>query len=121
MFDTGKCALLTGATGGIGETWPGRCRAGRNHSAVGNAAAEARRGRGQDRRRVHILPCDLRDRTQVCALVAQTEADMGQLDILVNNAGITRDNLFMRMKDEEWDEVIAINLTSIFTLCRAAL
>jgi len=68
-----------------------------------------------------VLPCDLRDRAQVAGLVPQAEAAMGQLDILVNNAGVTKDNLFMRMKDEEWDEVIAINLTSIFILCRSAL
>ena len=123
MFDlTGKCALVTGASGGIGE-----------------AVAEALHGQGATvalsgtRRqkleevatrlgsRVHVLPCDLRDRAQVSALVGQAEAAMGQLDILVNNAGVTKDNLFMRMKDEEWDEVIAINLTSVFVLCRGAL
>ena len=71
--------------------------------------------------RAHVLPCDLRDRAQVAGLVAQAEAAMGQLDILVNNAGVTKDNLFMRMKDEEWDDVIAVNLTSAFVLCRAAL
>ena len=71
--------------------------------------------------RVHVLPCDLKDRAQVTALVPQAEAAMGQLDILVNNAGITKDNLFMRMKDDEWDDVIAVDLTSVFLLCRAAL
>ncbi|MGA9548578.1 MAG: 3-oxoacyl-[acyl-carrier-protein] reductase [Rhodomicrobium sp.] len=123
MFDlTGKCALVTGASGGIGE-----------------AVAEALHGQGATvalsgtRRqkleevatrlgsRVHVLPCDLRDRAQVSALIGQAEAAMGQFDILVNNAGVTKDNLFMRMKDEEWDEVIAINLTSVFVLCRGAL
>ncbi|MGA9766241.1 MAG: 3-oxoacyl-ACP reductase FabG, partial [Rhodomicrobium sp.] len=71
--------------------------------------------------RAHVLPCDLRERAQVAGLVSQAEAAMGQLDILVNNAGVTKDNLFMRMSDEQWDEVIAINLTSAFVLCRAAL
>ncbi len=71
--------------------------------------------------RTHVLPCNLRDREQVANLVAQAEAALGHLDILVNNAGVTRDNLFMRMKDDEWDDVIAINLTSAFILCRAAL
>ncbi len=61
------------------------------------------------------------DRTAVANLAAQAESAVGTLDIVVNNAGITRDNLFMRMKDEEWDEVIAVNLTATFVLCRAAL
>jgi 3-oxoacyl-[acyl-carrier protein] reductase len=123
MFDlTGKCALVTGASGGIGE-----------EIAValhGQGATVALSGTRRDRldalaakigSRVHVLPCDLRDRAQVANLVAEAEAAMGQLDILVNNAGVTKDNLFMRMRDEEWDEVIAINLTSAFILCRAAL
>ncbi len=71
--------------------------------------------------RAHILPCDLRDRAQLANLIGQAESAMGQLDVLINNAGITKDNLFMRMRDEEWDEVIAVNLTSAFILCRAAL
>jgi 3-oxoacyl-[acyl-carrier protein] reductase len=123
MFDlTGKCALVTGASGGIGE-----------EIAValhGQGATVALSGTRRDKlnavaakigSRVHVLPCDLRDRAQVANLVAEAEAAMGQLDILVNNAGVTKDNLFMRMRDEEWDEVIAINLTSAFILCRAAL
>ena len=68
-----------------------------------------------------MLPCDLADAAAVEALVPAAEAAMGSLDILVNNAGVTRDNLFMRMKDEEWDTVIAVNLTAAFRLSRACL
>jgi 3-oxoacyl-[acyl-carrier protein] reductase len=123
MFDlTGKCALVTGASGGIGEEIA--------IALHGQGATVALSGTRRERldavtakigARVHVLPCDLRDRAQVANLVPQAEAAMGRLDILVNNAGVTKDNLFMRMKDEEWDEVIAINLTSAFILCRAAL
>jgi 3-oxoacyl-[acyl-carrier protein] reductase len=69
--------------------------------------------------RVHVLPCDLADKAQVGNLIDQAVAKLGRLDILVNNAGLTRDNLFMVMKDEQWDEVIAVNLTSTFMLMRA--
>ena len=71
--------------------------------------------------RVFVLPCDLRDRPAVAQLADTAEKTLGQVDILVNNAGITHDNLFMRMKDEEWDDVIAVNLTSVFTLTRGIL
>ena len=68
-----------------------------------------------------VLPCDLADRVAVEALVPAAEAAMGGVDILVNNAGITRDNLFIRMRDEEWDDVLAVNLTAAFRLSRAVL
>jgi 3-oxoacyl-[acyl-carrier protein] reductase len=71
--------------------------------------------------RVHVVPANLADTAEVEALVPAAEEAMGGLDILVNNAGITRDNLFMRMKDEEWDAVLAVNLTSAFRLSRAAV
>ena len=71
--------------------------------------------------RVFVLPCDLRDRAAVAQLADEAEKALGQVDILVNNAGITHDNLFMRMKDEEWDDVIAVNLTSVFVLTRGIL
>jgi 3-oxoacyl-[acyl-carrier protein] reductase len=123
MFDlTGKCALVTGASGGIGEAI-----AAAMHAQGATVALSGTRREKLDElaaklgSRAHVLPCDLRDRAQVAGLVAQAEAAMGQLDILVNNAGVTKDNLFMRMKDEEWDDVIAVNLTSAFVLCRAAL
>jgi 3-oxoacyl-[acyl-carrier protein] reductase len=123
MFDlTGKCALVTGASGGIGEAIAAAL-----HGQGATVALSGTRREKLDEvaaklgGRVHVLPCDLRDRAQVAALVQQAEAAMGQVDILVNNAGVTKDNLFMRMKDEEWDDVLAINLTSAFILCRAAL
>ena len=107
MFDlTGKCALVTGASGGIGEAI-----AAAMHAQGATVALSGTRREKLDElaaklgSRVHVLPCDLRDRAQVAALVGQAEAAMGQLDILVNNAGVTKDNLFMRMKDEEWDDV----------------
>ncbi|MFY9641684.1 MAG: 3-oxoacyl-[acyl-carrier-protein] reductase [Rhodomicrobium sp.] len=123
MFDlTGKCALVTGASGGIGEAI-----AAAFHGQGATVALSGTRREKLDEvaaklgSRAHVLPCDLRERAQVAGLVSQAEAAMGQLDILVNNAGVTKDNLFMRMSDEQWDEVIAINLTSAFVLCRAAL
>jgi 3-oxoacyl-[acyl-carrier protein] reductase len=123
MFDlTGKCALVTGASGGIGEAI-----AAEMHAQGATVAISGTRREKLDElaaklgSRAHVLPCDLRDRVQVTALVGQAEAAMGQVDILVNNAGVTKDNIFMRMKDEEWDDVLAINLTSAFILCRAAL
>ncbi len=71
--------------------------------------------------RVFVLPCDLRDRPAVVQLAKTAEELLGQVDIIVNNAGITHDNLFMRMKDEEWDDVIAVNLSSVFILTRGIL
>lgn len=123
MFDlTGKAALVTGASGGIGEAIL-RClhESGANVAISGTRAERLQELAGEFSERVHVLPCDLRDRDAVNALAAQAEEALGQIDILVNNAGITHDNLFMRMKDEEWDDVIAVNLTSVFVLIRAAL
>ena len=121
MFDlSGKTALVTGATGGIGEAI---ARA--FHTA---GATVALSGRKVDKlealaqelgERVHVVPCDLADRAQVAKLIDEAVAKLGRLDILVNNAGLTKDNLFMVMKDEQWDDVIAVNLTSTFMLCRA--
>lgn len=122
MFDlTGKNALVTGATGGIGEAIARTLHArgatvsisGRREDKLNELAADL----GE---RVHVLPCDLADKEQVGALVDQAIKAMGSLDILVNNAGLTKDNLFMVMKDEQWDDVIAVNLTSTFMLMRAA-
>ena len=123
MFDlTGKKALVTGASGGLGSAIARAFHAqgaivtlsGTRAEALAELAAEL----GSN---VHIAACNLADKAQVDALVPTAEAAMGGLDILVNNAGVTRDNLFMRMKDAEWDDVIAINLTSGFRLARAAL
>ena len=122
MFDLGgMTALVTGASGGIG-------------SAVARALAQqgARLALSGTRCEVLealaaeiggdalVLPCDLSKASVVDALVPQAVAALGQLDILVNNAGVTRDNLAMRMKDEEWDTVIRVNLEAAFRLCRAA-
>jgi 3-oxoacyl-[acyl-carrier protein] reductase len=123
MFDlSGKTALVTGASGGIGQAIARALHergavvalSGTRKEALGSLAAELRE-------RAHILPCDLADPIAVEQLVLGAEAAMGSLDILVNNAGLTRDNLAMRMKDEEWDQVIAVNLTAGFRLARAAL
>ena len=123
MFDlTGKGALVTGATGGIG--W---AIAEAVHAQGANVAISGTRAERLDElaaklgSRVHVLPCDLRDRAAVVKLGEDAEKALGQVDILVNNAGITHDNLFMRMKDEEWDDVIAVNLTSVFILTRGVL
>lgn len=123
MFDlTDKGALVTGATGGIGGAV---ARALHKHGATvaisGTRAERLQELAGELGERVHVLPCDLRDRGAVDALTGQAEEALGQLDILVNNAGITHDNLFMRMRDDEWDDVIAVNLTAVFTLSRGAL
>jgi 3-oxoacyl-[acyl-carrier protein] reductase len=123
MFDlTGKTALVTGASGGIGE---GIARA--FHKAGAAVAISGRKvdvlealAKDLGGERVHVLPCDLADRAQVGKLIDEAIAKLGRLDILVNNAGLTKDNLFMVMKDEQWDDVIAVNLTSAFMLCRAA-
>src|SRR6266849_2715347 len=74
-----------------------------------------------DPTRAHVLPCNLADRDDVETRVPRAEEAMGSLDILVNNAGITRDNIFMRFKDEDWDQVIAVDLTAGFRLARAAV
>jgi len=122
MFDlTGKNALVTGATGGIGE---GIARA--FHAAGATVSISGRKVDTLEKlaadlgERAHVLPCDLADRTQVQKLVDEAIAKMGRLDILVNNAGMPKDNLFMVMKDDQWDDVIEVNLTSAFMLCRAA-
>jgi 3-oxoacyl-[acyl-carrier protein] reductase len=123
MFDlTGKSALVTGASGGIGWAIAEALHAQGAQVAISGTRAErldelaAKLGS-----RVHVLPCDLRDRAAVVKLAEDAEKALGQVDILVNNAGITHDNLFMRMKDEEWDDVIAVNLSSVFVLTRGIL
>jgi len=123
MFDlTGKTALVTGATGGIGaaivRTLHG---AGATVAVSGTRAAALEDLKNALGERVHILPCNLADAADVEKLVPAAEAAMGGLDILVNNAGITRDGLAMRMKDEDWQQVIDVNLTAAFRLSRAAM
>jgi len=123
MFDlTGRCALVTGATGGIGaELATALHRQGAQVALSGTRKERLEELAAQLGERVAILPCNLSDREAVSALAGQAEAALGSLDIVVNNAGITRDNLFMRMKDDEWDQVIAVNLTATFMICRGAL
>jgi len=123
MFDlSGKTALVTGATGGIGGAV---ARA--FHAQGANVAVSGTRREALDRlaaelgTRTQVLPCNLADPQDVETLVPRAEEVMGRIDILVNNAGITRDNLFIRLKDEDWDQVIAIDLTSGFRLARAAV
>src|SRR5262245_29615955 len=120
MFDlTGKGALVTGATGGTGAK---RLHAQAAKVAISGTKAERLEALAAELgSRVSVLPCDLRDRAAVAALADTAEKTLGQVDILVNNAGITHDNLFLRMKDEEWDDVIAVNLTSVFVLTRGIL
>ena len=122
MFDlTGKTALVTGATGGIGGATARALHAqGATVAVSGRQADKLEELAASLGDRVHVLPCDLGNREQVGKLIERAVGALGRLDILVNNAGLTRDNLFMVMKDEQWDEVIAVNLTSTFMLCRAA-
>ena len=124
MFDlTGKTALVTGATGGIGAAIATAFhKAGATVAISGRQVAKLEKLKAElGGERVQVVPCDLADRAQVQKLIDEaTKVLGGRLDILVNNAGLTKDNLFMVMKDEQWDDVIAVNLTSTFMLCRAA-
>ena len=123
MFDLkGKGALVTGASGGIGGAIAKALHAQGANVAISGTNKEKLDALAADLgSRVFVLPCDLRDRAAVAKLGEEAEKALGQVDILVNNAGITHDNLFMRMKDEEWDDVIAVNLTSVFVLIRYIL
>jgi 3-oxoacyl-[acyl-carrier protein] reductase len=123
MFDlAGKRALVTGASGGIGGAIATALhRQGAVVAISGTRRAALDQRAGELGERVHVLPCNLSEKQEVEALIPAAEAALGGLDILVNNAGITRDGLFLRMKDEDWEDVIAVNLTSVFRLCRAAV
>ncbi|MFN7599106.1 MAG: 3-oxoacyl-ACP reductase FabG [Cereibacter sp.] len=123
MFDlTGKTALVTGASGGIGGAIAQALHAaGATVALSGTRTAPLEALAADLGSRAHVLTCDLADPASVEALPKAAAAAMGSVDILVNNAGITRDNLFMRMSDEEWQSVIDVNLTSAFRLCRGVL
>lgn len=123
MFDlTGKSALVTGASGGIGGAIARALHgAGATVALSGTRTAPLEELAAELGDRVHVLPCNLADAAAVEALPKQAVEAMGAVDVLVNNAGITRDNLFMRMSDEEWQSVIDVNLTSTFRLCRGVL
>jgi 3-oxoacyl-[acyl-carrier protein] reductase len=122
MFDlTDRMALVTGATGGIGGAIARAFhKQGATVAVSGRQAEKLEKLAGELGSRVHALPCDLADKVAVAGLVDAAIAKLGRLDILVNNAGLTKDNLLMVMKDEQWDEVIAVNLTATFMLMRAA-
>lgn len=122
MFDlSGKTALVTGASSGIGTAIAKALHAqgaivaisGTRKDALDTIAAEMKD-------RVHVLPCNLSDPAAVEALIPSANEKMERVDILVNNAGITKDNIFIRLKDEDWDQVLAVNLTATFKLARAA-
>ena len=122
MFDlTGMTALVTGASGGIGSAIARGLAAQGARLALSGSNADKLSAFAAELPGDHVtLVCDLGDGAQVDALVGRAVESLGQIDILVNNAGVTRDNLAMRMKDEEWDDVIRINLEAAFRLCRAA-
>lgn len=123
MFDlSGKCALVTGASGGIGgEIAKVLHGAGATVGLSGTREAPLQELAAELGERAHVLPCNLSDLEAVDALPKQAIAAMGAVDILVNNAGITRDNLFMRMSDDEWNSVLAVNLTASMKLCKGVM
>jgi 3-oxoacyl-[acyl-carrier protein] reductase len=122
MFDlSGKTALVTGASSGIGTAIAKALHAQGATVAISGTRKDALDAIANEMKdRVHVLPCNLSDKDAVEALVPAATEKMTRLDILVNNAGITKDNIFMRLKDEDWDQVIAVNLTASFRLMRAA-
>jgi 3-oxoacyl-[acyl-carrier protein] reductase len=120
MFDlTGRKALVTGATGGIGESVARALHAaGATVGLHGTRKEKLEALASELGDRVRLFPADLSDRDEVKALGQKAEADLEGVDILVNNAGITRDGLFVRMSDDDWDAVLEVNLTAVFRLTR---
>jgi 3-oxoacyl-[acyl-carrier protein] reductase len=122
MFDlTGKTALVTGASGGIGGAVARTLQAQGARVAISGTRREALDALAGELGGAVTLPCDLGDREAVEALIPKAEGALGQLDILVANAGIAKDNLLVQMRDEDWDQVLAVNLTATFRLARAAV
>ena len=122
MFDlSGKTALVTGATGGIGGAIARALHAQGAKVAISGTRREVLDSLADEIGGAAVLPCDLANKDSVEALVPDAEKALGQLDILVANAGITKDNLFIALKDEDWDQVLNVNLTSTFRLARAAV
>jgi 3-oxoacyl-[acyl-carrier protein] reductase len=122
MFDlSGKTALVTGATGGIGGAIARALHAQGAKVAISGTRREVLESLAAEIGGAAVLPCDLANRDSVEALVPDAEKTLGPLDILVANAGITKDNLFIALKDEDWDQVLNVNLTSTFRLARAAV
>jgi 3-oxoacyl-[acyl-carrier protein] reductase len=123
MFElTGKTALITGATGPIGGSIARTLHAQGATVAISGTRREVldelAAGLGE---RVHVLPCNLADAVETDALVPRAEEAMGKLDVLIANAGVTRDNLLVQLRDEDWEQVIAVNLSATFRLARAAV
>jgi 3-oxoacyl-[acyl-carrier protein] reductase len=122
MFDlTGKTALVTGATGGIGGAIARALHAQGAKVAISGTRREALESLAAELGGATVLPCDLSDKDAVEALLPSAETALGQVDILVANAGITKDNLFVQLRDEDWESVINVNLTATFRLTRAAV
>ncbi len=123
MFDlTGRKALVTGASGGIGEAIARVLHRQGAAVAISGTRREALEALAGDlSERAHVLICNLAAKDEVETLVPRAEEAMGQIDILVNNAGVTRDNIFVRLSDEDWDRVIAVDLSAAFRLTRAAV
>ncbi len=123
MFDlTGKSALITGASGGIGgEIAKTLHAAGANVGLSGTRVEPLEALAAELGERAFVLPCNLSDADAVNGLAKQAIEAMGAVDILVNNAGITRDNLFMRMSEDEWASVVEVNMTATFRLCKGVM
>jgi 3-oxoacyl-[acyl-carrier protein] reductase len=122
MFDLGgKTALVTGATGGIGGAIAKALHAQGAKLAVSGTRKDVLDALAAELGDTVVLPCDLSNRDQVERLIPDAEKALGQLDILVTNAGITKDNLFVALKDDDWEQVLNVNLTSTFRLARAAV
>ena len=123
MFDlSGKCALVTGASGGIGEAIARALHAQGAAVALAGTRREALEAlRADIKERAHVVVADLSDSAAADQLIKDAESALGRIDVLINNAGLTRDTLAMRMKDEDWERVLAVNLTAAFRLSRAVL